>query len=99
MKIEIKMQTYSEYYYQRLESQKKRLSQVNNFNIDIINNNINNIDYSITRKKRKYEEAMGYPIDSDNEMILLEQQERQKNNKNKDNKNNKNKNLTSLCVV
>ena len=78
MKIEIKMQTYSEYYYQRLESQKKRLSQVNNFNIDIINNNINNIDYSITRKKRKYEEAMGYPIDSDNEMILLEQQEQQK---------------------
>ena len=52
------MPLYSEYYRQRLNAQSARLTQVISYRPKI---------YYITGKKRKYEEAMGYPIDSDDE--------------------------------
>ena len=54
------MFSYSNYYRQRLEEQTIRLTE-----LDKIITNI----YCITGKKRKFEDAMGYSIDSDNEMI------------------------------
>jgi len=49
------MQSYSEYFRQRLEEQKSRLHAFENKSKTHIQ--------SITCKKRKYEEAMGYPND------------------------------------
>ena len=49
------MQSYTEYFRQRLEEQKSRLHAFENKSKDTIP--------SITGKKRKYEEAMGYPND------------------------------------
>ncbi len=49
------MQSYSEYFRQRLDDQKIRLEALNNNTKAPIEN--------ITGKKRKYEEAMGYPND------------------------------------
>jgi hypothetical protein len=50
------MFSYSNYYRQRLEEQTNRLTE-----LDKIITNI----YCITGKKRKFEDAMGYFIDSD----------------------------------
>jgi hypothetical protein len=50
------MFSYSNYYRQRLEEQTIRLTE-----LDKIITNI----YCITGKKRKFEDAMGYSIDSD----------------------------------
>ena len=50
------MPSYSEYYRQRLDSQTYRLVELDKCILKI---------YHITGKKRKYEEAMGYPIDCD----------------------------------
>ncbi len=50
------MFSYSNYYRQRLEEQTVRLTE-----LDKIITNI----YCITGKKRKFEDAMGYSIDSD----------------------------------
>jgi hypothetical protein len=50
------MFSYSNYYRQRLEEQSVRLTK-----LDKIITNI----YCITGKKRKFEDAMGYSIDSD----------------------------------
>jgi hypothetical protein len=52
------MPSYSEYYRQRLDSQTSRLVELDKCILKI---------YHITGKKRKYEEAMGYHIDSDHE--------------------------------
>ena len=49
------MQPYSEYFRQRLEEQKLRLQA--------FENKSKTHTPSITGKKRKYEEAMGYPND------------------------------------
>jgi hypothetical protein len=49
------MFSYSNYYRQRLEEQSVRLTK-----LDKIITNI----YCITGKKRKFEDAMGYSIDS-----------------------------------
>jgi hypothetical protein len=54
------MTLYSEYYRRRLDEQATRLIELDKYRPRI---------YYITGKKRKYEESMGYPIDSDNEMI------------------------------
>jgi hypothetical protein len=54
------MTLYSEYYRRRLDDQATRLIELDKYRPRI---------YYITGKKRKYQEAMGYPIDSDNEMI------------------------------
>jgi hypothetical protein len=54
------MTLYSEYYRRRLDNQATRLKELDKYKPRI---------YYITGKKRKYEEAMGYPIDSDNETI------------------------------
>jgi hypothetical protein len=50
------MFSYSNYYRQRLEEQTVRLTE-----LDKIITNI----YCITGKKRKFEDAMGYSVDSD----------------------------------
>jgi len=50
------MFSYSNYYRQRLEDQTERLTK-----LDKIITNI----YCITGKKRNFENAMGYSIDSD----------------------------------
>lgn len=50
------MFSYSNYYRQRLEEQTNRLTE-----LDKIITNI----YCITGKKRKFEDAMDYQIDSD----------------------------------
>ena len=57
------MPSYSEYYRQRLLEQTARLTEVYKYRPKI---------YYITCKKRKYEEAMAYPIDSDDERIREE---------------------------
>ena len=49
------MESYTEYFRQRLEEQKSRLQAFENKSKTHIP--------SITCKKRKYEEAMGYPND------------------------------------
>lgn len=49
------MISYSEYYRQRLEEQQFRLHE--------LDNKIKLTTTNITGKKRKYEEAMGYPND------------------------------------
>ena len=54
------MLLYSDYYRRRLDAQATRIMELDKYKPKI--------NY-ITGKKRKYEEAMGYPIDSDNEMI------------------------------
>jgi hypothetical protein len=58
------MLSYSEYYRQRLLAQTARLTEVYKYRPKIY--------YITTCKKRKYEEAMGYPIDSDDERIREE---------------------------
>ena len=50
------MLLYSDYYRRRLDAQATRIMELDKYKPKI--------DY-ITGKKRKYEEAMGYPIDCD----------------------------------
>lgn len=52
------MPSYSEYYRQRLDAQTTRLIELDKLKPKI---------YCIAGKKRKYQEAFGYPIDSDDE--------------------------------
>jgi hypothetical protein len=51
------MLLYSDYYRRRLDAQATRIMELDKYKPKI--------NY-ITGKKRKYEEAMGYPIDCDN---------------------------------
>jgi len=55
------MLSYSNYFRQRLNAQDIRVKNIIS-SYKIHTNNINK-DVSITGKKRKYEEAMGYPND------------------------------------
>lgn len=64
------MSSYSEYYHQRLEAQRIRL-QILDLNPQICSTNI-------TGKKRKYEEAMGYPNDY---LVVQEPETIEKQNK------------------
>lgn len=57
------MPSYSEYYRQRLDAQASRLIELDKLKPKI---------HYITCKKRKYQEAFGYPIDSDDERDSIE---------------------------
>jgi hypothetical protein len=56
------MTPYSNYFRQRLNAQDIRVKNIIS-SYKIHTNNINNKDVIIIGKKRKYEEAMGYPND------------------------------------
>lgn len=60
------MSSYSEYFRKRLDSQKIRLHELESNNIP-----------SLTGKKRKYEEAMGYQ----NDYLVVQEPESIKTNK------------------